>query len=247
MRVEGHKQSLDRALLRSRQTIGTLETIFENAGLPPELARLAIVESLFRANAVSRSGAVGAYQFVASTGREYLMIRRGIDERRDPLRAAWAAARYLKKLHKRFGRLDLALTAYNVGPTRLARMIRQQKTQSLPRLIRTSKDEGFGFDGQNYFAQIAAVLELSAGEEDRRRPEEQTATFRLARPMRLSRVAACLDLLPVEVAARNPAFSRAIRTKNARIPQAYLVGAPRSVAENPIVAEVHKKTDYTVE
>ncbi|MEM9895202.1 MAG: LysM peptidoglycan-binding domain-containing protein [Bacteroidota bacterium] len=94
--------------------------------LPEELKYLSIVESGLRPNAVSRANAVGLWQFIHSTGRMYgLQSNWYVDERMDPYEATDAACRFLKDLHRMFGRWDLAMAAYNCGPGNVRKAIRR--------------------------------------------------------------------------------------------------------------------------
>lgn len=103
------------------------EHYLEMHGLPMELKYLPMIESSLVPYATSVSGAAGLWQFMPSTGRAYgLTIDSYLDERRDPYRSTEAAVKYLKKLYNRFGKWELALAAYNCGPTRLSRVIRTQ-------------------------------------------------------------------------------------------------------------------------
>lgn len=90
--------------------------------LPEDLVYLALIESGFSNRAVSRARAVGMWQFMAATGRGYgLRIDSWVDDRRDPVKATTAAARYLKDLRDRFGSPYLAAAAYNAGAGRVGR------------------------------------------------------------------------------------------------------------------------------
>jgi hypothetical protein len=95
-------------------------------GLPGDLANLPLIESGYSSTAVSRSRAVGMWQFMRGTGRFYgLKIDSWVDERRDVVKATDAAIRYLADLTAQFGSPYLAAAAYNGGPGRIQRGLRR--------------------------------------------------------------------------------------------------------------------------
>ena len=94
-----------------------------------------LVESSFNVRARSRYGAVGLWQFMRSTGRRYLRIGRGIDERMDPLESTRAAARLLKENYEHFGNWPLAITAYNHGRRGILRAVREVGSRDLSEII----------------------------------------------------------------------------------------------------------------
>ena len=109
--------------------------IFEEAleayQLPLELKYLPIIESALNPKAVSRVGATGLWQFMIGTGKQYgLEVNSLVDERRDPVKSSYAAARYLKALYKIFGDWNLVIAAYNCGPENINKAIRRARAAS---------------------------------------------------------------------------------------------------------------------
>jgi membrane-bound lytic murein transglycosylase D len=107
----------------------TFRSLLVSRGLPGDLAYLPLIESGYSSTAVSRSRAVGMWQFMRPTGKFYgLTIDSWVDERRDVAKATDAAVRYLADLTKRFGSYYLAAAAYNGGPGRIGRGLRRMGT-----------------------------------------------------------------------------------------------------------------------
>ncbi len=103
-----------------------IEDIFDSYKLPDELKYMAIIESALNVNAVSRVGATGLWQFMYSTGRLYgLTINSLVDERRDPVKATHAAAKYIKDLYNIYNDWILVIAAYNCGPGNVNKAIRR--------------------------------------------------------------------------------------------------------------------------
>ncbi|MUP15323.1 LysM peptidoglycan-binding domain-containing protein [Ancylomarina euxinus] len=102
------------------------EEILDKEGLPQELKYLPIIESALNPQALSRAGASGLWQFMYSTGRMYkLEVNSFVDERRDPIKASYAAAKFLKDLYKMYGNWPLVIAAYNCGPGNVNKAIRR--------------------------------------------------------------------------------------------------------------------------
>ena len=101
-----------------------IEEEFTNAGIPIEIRTLAIVESGLNPLAKSGKSAVGIWQFMPATGKEFgLEINSMVDERCNPRLASRAAAQYLKRMYNIYGDWTLAIAAYNCGPGRVNRAL----------------------------------------------------------------------------------------------------------------------------
>ena len=102
------------------------EEALDTYNLPLELKYLPIIESALNPSAVSRAGASGLWQFMLATGKLYgLESNSLVDERRDPIKATWAAARYLKDMYDIYKDWNLVIAAYNCGPGTINKAIRR--------------------------------------------------------------------------------------------------------------------------
>jgi membrane-bound lytic murein transglycosylase D len=131
------RSCIDRYMVRLRRQVSYMlgaanfyMPIFEQAldtyQLPLELKYLPIIESALNPTAVSHAGATGLWQFMMATGKAYgLEVTSLSDDRRDPVKSSYAAARYLRDLYQLFGDWNLVIAAYNCGPENINRAIRR--------------------------------------------------------------------------------------------------------------------------
>ena len=135
------RQFIDRYCTRLRRSVSVMlgtsnfyMPIFEEAleayNVPLELKYLPVIESALNPKAVSRVGATGLWQFILATGKQYgLRVNSLVDDRRDPIRASYAAAHLLRDLFRIFGDWTLAIAAYNCGPANVNKAIRRSGGQ----------------------------------------------------------------------------------------------------------------------
>ncbi len=107
------------------------EDALESYQLPLELKYLPVIESALNPGATSRAGAAGLWQFMITTGKQYgLEVTSLIDDRRDPIKASYAAARYLRDLYEIFHDWTLVIASYNCGPGNVSRAIKRSGGQT---------------------------------------------------------------------------------------------------------------------
>lgn len=140
------------------QLMPELSAAFSAEGVPPQLAWLAEAESTFNPKARSPSGARGLFQFKSATAESLGLDTSFPDERLHPQKSARAAARYLRKLHERFGDWPLALAAYNVGETRVSRALAARSAKTYAEIAPTLPAAG-----QLYVPKVCALVALRAG------------------------------------------------------------------------------------
>jgi membrane-bound lytic murein transglycosylase D len=149
-----------RGLERSTRYLPMIRKIFSSYGLPADLAYIPLIESSFSTEAVSPSGAVGMWQFVRSTARNYgLRVDKRVDERKDPVKSTHAAARYLKDLYRMLGSWDLVIAAYNSGEYKIHNAIGRYRTRDFEELSSTGY---LGAETQNYVPMLKAAIIIAS-------------------------------------------------------------------------------------
>jgi membrane-bound lytic murein transglycosylase D len=156
----GQKDRFIAGLLRSGAYIDEIREILKYHGLPEDLAYLPHVESSFDYQAYSKFGAAGIWQFTNSTGKRYLKIDYTVDERRDPILATHAAARFLKENYNILGSWPVALTAYNHGSQGMQRALKAHG--SYEKIYKSYDSRSFGFASRNFYSEFLAAREVAS-------------------------------------------------------------------------------------
>lgn len=126
-------------LKRGNRWLPEIEKILTEYGIPSDFKYLAVIESDLT-NAVSPAEAVGFWQLLKGTAREYgLEVNNEVDERYDPLKSTEAAAKYLLRSYDKFGSWVNAAASYNMGMRGLEREIEDQKVDSYYDLLLNSE------------------------------------------------------------------------------------------------------------
>ena len=157
------KEPFAKALARSGKYYTMMAKVLREEGLPEDFAYLALVESYFSPQALSRAGAVGLWQFVPVTARQYgLKIDGWIDERRDPIKSTRAAAAYLKDLHRAFDRWYFATAAYNAGQGAMEKVMQSSRPKNFAALIEKTK---LSAETRNFLPKFVAAAIIAANPE----------------------------------------------------------------------------------
>jgi membrane-bound lytic murein transglycosylase D len=156
----GIREKFKDSVKRSGKYLKRMEEIFKGYGLPPELTRLPFIESSFDYTAYSSVGAAGIWQFMRRTALNYMTINRVVDQRRDPIIATHAAAKYLREAYQALGNWPQAVTSYNHGVGGVRRKMNVAGLSSLADMIEHPRLNTFGFASSNFYPEFLAAVEI---------------------------------------------------------------------------------------
>src|SRR5271156_2894786 len=204
--------NFERAFARSGRYHDMMVSILKQEGVPQDLIYLAQAESGFHPLAVSRVGARGIWQFMASRARGYgLQHSMWVDDRQDPEKSTRAAAHHLKDLYAQFGDWYLAMAAYNSGPGTVQAAVKRTGYADFWELYRRNV---LPKEPRNYVPIILAVTimtkNLSQYGFDDVSMDEPTAfdALTVGYPVDLRLVADCVDATPAQLQELNPSLLR---------------------------------------
>lgn len=232
----GIKERTAAGIKRSGRYIAQIRQIFQNRGLPPELTYLPIVESSYEITARSSVGALGIWQFMPRTGREYMRVNSSVDERRDPIEASRAAAAYLKQAYEYLGSWPLAITSYNYGQAGVARAVAEVGSTNLVDLIEKYNHPYWGFPPKQFYAEFLAAVEVGSN-LPRYFPGLQLDTAVQLKEVEVERSTALASLIQSSGLSRdeflgwNPALSPSARV----VPAGYRMKLPSDRSVEPLV------------
>jgi len=214
---KGHYTVLN-ALNRAGRFREMIARVLREEGVPQDLMYLAQAESGFRPLALSRAGARGMWQFVASRATGYGLERNWwVDERQDPEKSTRAAARHLKDLYNQFGDWYLALAAYNSGPGTVQHAVERTGYADFWELYRRNV---LPRETRNYVPIILAMTIVGKNPAqygiDQLTPESpaEVDTVRIDYPVNLRLVAECAETTTDVLQDLNPSLLRMATPKD---------------------------------
>jgi membrane-bound lytic murein transglycosylase D len=169
--------------IRMARAVPRLKAILAEEGVPPEMVAVPVVESGLRPHARGRHGERGIWQIRPATARHLgLRVSAKQDDRLHLERSTRAAARYLARLHRRYGTWPLALAAYNAGEGRVNRALARHPKAAFWEL---ADRRALPPHSRSYVPRVLAMMELLATPEACRR---STFAARRDEPTRLSTI-----------------------------------------------------------
>jgi membrane-bound lytic murein transglycosylase D len=220
------KEQIGKMLGLSEYYFPIFEKALKAAGLPDELKFITVVESSLNPHAVSRSGAVGPWQFMYTTARGYgLVMDNYVDERKDPVKASYAAAHYFVDAYKRIGDWLLTIAAFNCGTGAVTRAIERSGGIADFWKVRAFLPK----ETQNYVpAYIATLYAMKHYREHNIEVKPagfgiSTEVLQVDKRVSIGTIAKAADLEVGELLILNPSYKRHIVNGSPENPQSIVV------------------------
>ena len=138
---------------RANRWFPVIEPILKANGVPDDFKYLCVAESGLE-NVISPAKAVGYWQFLKETGKNYsLEINDEVDERYNVEKSTEAACKYLNEAYAKYNSWSLAAASYNMGMNGLDKQLRIQKVKSYYDLL-------LGDETERYIFRILAMKEV---------------------------------------------------------------------------------------
>ena len=227
---------ISRGLGRSGRFMPMIHQVFEEEGIPRDLAQIALIESSFLTQARSPMSAHGIWQFMPRTGRQYgLSANAVVDERSDPEKSTRAAAKYLSYLYRLFDDWYLAMAAYNAGEGKVMRAMQRTGARDFWELAATGaiRPQTVNYVPAVIAATLIARNPVHYGFEVEYESALEYETVTLDRPVALRHLASEDDSALSELKRLNPELRLAITPRE---PQGYELKVPPGTRESVLLA-----------
>ncbi len=220
------KEQIGKMLGLSEYYFPIFEKALKEAGLPDEIKFITVIESSLNPHAVSRSGAVGPWQFMYATAKGYgLVMDSYVDERKDPVKASYAAAHYFLDAYKRIGDWLLTIAAFNCGTGAVTRAIERSGGVADFWKVRAFLPK----ETQNYVPAFIATIYAMNHYRDHDievKPagfSVSTEVIQVDKKISISSVARAANLEIKELLILNPSYKRQIINGSTEHPKAFVV------------------------
>jgi len=213
---------LKRIFERSRRYLHHIVGELEKRGMPTELALLPIVESSFNPLAYSSARALGMWQFIPSTGKNYKLQQNWwFDQRRDIVASTGAALDYMQYIYEMHGDWHLALASYNWGEGAVGRAVAKNRAKGLPTdylHLKMPAETAYYVPKLQAIKNIIAQPQLFGITLDPIPNRPYFGTVERSEKMDIALAARLAEIPVEEFIALNPAYSRPVMPNAANSP-----------------------------
>ena len=215
--IKFHKRSMQ----RGKKILPMIKGSLSGQGVSPLFIYLSMIESGFSTHAVSNKKAAGLWQFMPETARNYKLNNIGSsqDERYNAVRSTKAAIRYLKKLHRQFGKWYLAAMAYNCGEGCVERAIKKAGSKKLSILV-DNQAKYLPKETRNYIRKILFIAMIGENKVHKvgkkRRRSSDTIKVEVAGGTKLRALAKAIKIKYSLLKKLNPMYKKGIVPKKRR-------------------------------
>ena len=209
--IKQRKSQVAKLLALSDYYFPIFEEYLDKHSMPLELKYIPIIESSLRVDARSPAGAVGIWQFMYYTAKEYnLRINSYLDERRDVYKSTEAACQYLNKAFNIFDNWELAVASYNCGRGNVTKALRRSGGELNYWKIRPFLPR----ETRNYIPALISVIYVMnyASEHGIKADTTYTIdthtidTIQLKKPIKISHLAEVLQIEQSLIEELNPVY-----------------------------------------
>ena len=209
--IKQRKSQVAKLLALSDYYFPIFEEYLDKYSMPLELKYIPIIESSLRVDAKSPAGAVGIWQFMYYTAKEYnLRINSYLDERRDVYKSTEAACQYLNKAFNIFDNWELAVASYNCGRGNVTKALRRSGGELNYWKIRPFLPR----ETRNYIPALISVIYVMnyASEHGIKADTTYTIdthtidTIQLKKPIKISHLAEVLQIEQSLIEELNPVY-----------------------------------------
>ena len=238
-------EMLRRVLERSQRYLYHIVDELQKRGMPTELALLPIVESSFNPLAYSPARALGMWQFIPSTGKNYnLQQNWWMDQRRDIIASTNAALDYLQDIYEMHGDWHLALASYNWGEGAVGKAIARNAANGLPTdylSLRMPDETRYYVPKLQAIKNIVATPHLFGFRLPKIANQPYFGTVPRNRDMDIALAASLAEIPLEEFVALNPAYSRPVMPVSAESPLVLPTGSVQTYLRNLAQHELQEK------
>ncbi len=221
MYLKNRRYGLVQGVKRAIQNASVTIPVFRERSIPLDFIFLPIIESGYNPELFSSKGAAGIWQFMPGTANNLgLKVKHNLDERRDILKSAAAAADYISSLYERFSDWSLVVAAYNVGEARIEKLVKEyRKTHGGQRVTFWDIKDELPAETRNYVPRFFAILKIlhspdayGVTEFDTVELNDQTDTLvaiplKMEKDMTISQLSAMAGLSRFAFRRYNPQFT----------------------------------------